>query len=244
VITAVPNLVQLAPPWAICQLTLPTEARVVASVVRAGGVMSREYHLHVAEKASRIVVREAEGWQLLPKACPDRHINADGSFCIGLRAGQSVRDDIAAREWWTKLQVFLLGQETAHDSRFWPEYAQLSHGEEAAQLQLAAEYAADELGTRDAYNEAVRADSGPIAKYLGLINPTTERLRNCRAACVCGRVDRQGRPIRRRDCLKAGLPCLAVLEFKRRQAVLHFWKVMRDSGLQCCKTMNACPLCS
>lgn len=204
--------------------------------------MSRTYHLELFEEASRVFVKEAFGCQLLPKACADRHINLDGTFCLGLRAGQTVTDDVSAAEWWSKLQVFLTYQETAQDSGYWPMYAQLSHGEEAAELQLEAEEAASELGLRDVYDDALRADHGLIAKFVELINPATKRLRNGRARCVCGRVDKRGRPLLRRDCWKLGKPCLPALEFRRREAVSGFWAVQRSAGVKCCGTMRDCPL--
>jgi hypothetical protein len=231
-----------APAWAHCESRSERKLIVTASVERAGAVMSRVYKLAVVEDEIRVAVKEAAGYHLLPSACAERHINRDGTFCIGLLAGKSIEDDGAAGEWWTQLQVFLLGQEVARDSGFWPEYAQLSHGEAAAQLQLQAEDTAHELNVLDEYNEAVRADSGPIFDLLKLVRPKFMRLRNGRAYCVCGRVNKGEWPLLRRDCWKAELPCLPVLEVRRRKAVADFWKAERAAGVRCCGTMKNCPL--
>jgi hypothetical protein len=74
-----------------------------------------------------------------------------------------VEDAKTASEWWGKLLVFLTCQETAHETRTWPDYAQLSHGDEAAEMQLEAEDAARELGLHKAYTDVLRGNEGPIA---------------------------------------------------------------------------------
>jgi len=178
--------------------------------------------------------------RLLPTFCPDRHINSNGTFCLGLRAGHLVENTRTASEWWGKLLVFLNYQETAHETRTWPDYAQLSHGEEAAEIQLDAEDLARDLGVHEEYADAVRGNENAIATLARRVDLKTMHLRNGRAACVCGRIDKRGRPFLRRQCWKAGVKCLPVLERRRLEAVSSFWATFGDTP--CCGTMDGCLL--
>lgn len=213
---------------------------MTVAVPRAGGALSRTYHLLLTARASQVSVREVAGARLLPASCPDRHINSDGAFCLGWRAEQLVDDTISALEWWSKLLVFLTCQETAHETRTWPEYAQMSHGDEGAKIQVEAEDLAREFGLSGDYELAMWRHEGPIAFTAKRVDLRTMRPRNGRAACVCGRTDNRGRPILRRQCWKSGLKCLPVLERRRQEAVKAFWATLRDTP--CCGTMDGCPL--
>jgi hypothetical protein len=172
----------------------------------------------------------------LPSSCPDRHINDDGSFCLGLRAGEGITAGTAAA-WWTKLRSFLLCQETAAESGLWPAGSQISHGE-AGDIELRAEGEASRLGLLQVYREAVEFDIGPIAAGVSKINKATGLLRNGRSACLCGRTDRRGNALLRRECHRLGCPI--VFEYQRRAAVDRFWLSMQ--GRPCCGTMRHCPL--
>lgn len=234
------SLLQTAPTWACCAPIDSSSAAIVASVPRAGGVSSRTYHLVLTAHGSHVAIREAPKSRLLPKCCPDRHINPDGAFCLGLRAGHLVESSNGASEWWDKLLVFISCQETAHETRTWPEYAQLSHGEEAAEIELEAEELARELGLHKEYGEAVRGHENAVSIMAQRVDPRTMHLSNGRAPCVCGRVDRRGRSLLRRQCSKAGLKCLPILERQRLEAVRSFWTSLGNTP--CCGTMDACPL--
>jgi hypothetical protein len=172
-----------------------------------------------------VFVFKREIGNTLPSCCPERHINPDGSFCIGLRAGEGITGETAPA-WWDKLHAFALCQETAAETGFWPSEAQLSHGE-AGEVELAAENAADQLGLRAVYREAVAFDTGLIASGLHKINAKTGMLRNGRNACVCGRTDRHGRILLRQDCHCSGLGCPIVFEHRRRVMVDEYWRTVR-----------------
>jgi hypothetical protein len=196
--------------------------------------------LVLAEQGPLVSLKEAAAARLLPRSCPDRHINPDGTFCLGLRAGHLIDDANRADEWWGKLLVFLTCQETAHETRSWPDYAQLSHGDDAAEIQIDAEELAWKLGLYDEYKETLRGNSGTIAALARRVDPNTMHLRNGRSACACGRSDKRGRRLLRRQCWKADLKCLPVLERRRQEAVKQFWATF--SGTPCCQTMDGCPL--
>ena len=238
-VTALDRLLQAAPAWSACSSNGQGQATIALAVPRAGGTISREYHLVVTANGSYVSVKEAPDAQHLPTSCPDRHINPDGTFCLGLRAGYLVEDDKTAGQWWDKLHVFLNCQETAAETRAWPDYAQLSHGEEAAELQLVAEDLAREFDLLEEYKVAMWDREGVIAFVAERVDLNTMRPRNGRAACVCGRPDKRGRPLLRRQCWKMGLKCLPILERQRQEAIKDFWTARGNAP--CCGTMDGCP---
>jgi hypothetical protein len=229
-------IAKCCPSWAEFRPIDSREAEVDVVATRSSGSFTRVFELRVMQLRNEIVVVERPVGSTLPACCPERHINSDGSFCVGLHAGEDITDETAPG-WWAKLHTFILCQETATETGFWPSEAQLSHGE-GGEVELAAERAADQLGLLSAYREAVAFDTGPIASGLAKINPKTGLLRNGRSACICGHSDRSGNILLRRECHQRGCPI--VLEHRRRVEVANFWRSMR--GQTCCRTMQHCPL--
>jgi hypothetical protein len=215
------------------------EAEVDLVAVRSSKAFTRVFQFRVIASGNEIAVSERPVGSALPACCPERHINADGSFCIGLRAGEGITEETAPA-WWKKLHAFALWQETAAETGFWPSEAQLSHGE-AGEMELAAENAADQLGLRAAYREAVAFDTGVVAVGVRRIHSKTGMLRNGRSTCICGRTDRRGRALLRRDCHRIGLGCPVIFEHRRRVLVDDFWRTLRGR-VACCGTMRECPL--
>jgi hypothetical protein len=230
-------LIEFAPDWAACSPVHINRVDVDAAALRASGRPTRLYRLEVAYDGREIVAKERAGNGLLPGCCPERHVNVDASFCLGLRAGEGIADEGTASGWWEKLKLFLVCQDTADETGRWPHYAQLSHGE-AGEMEARAELASRSIGLLPTYREAVERNSGPIASSLNRVVKPTGRLRNGRAACLCGRVGKRGRAVLRRDCRKLGCP--VELEFARRQATALFWESMK--GRACCGSMIECPL--
>ncbi len=235
-------LANTVPSWATITHTRRDAISFSAQVERAGGLKSRLYQLVARiDSASSISVTEQLKGVLLPRFCPERHINHDGSFCLGLRAGFRIATTDEASAWWDKLRLFLLCQEASLGPRKWPAWAQLSHGE-AGEIEVFAESVAARLDKLNEFQTAVRHDSGPLIAALSLLRPETRVLRNGRARCVCGRSDRRGRTKLRRQCRKVGEDCLVTLEYRRREAERAFWKSF--AGQPCCGTMDDCPLAS
>src|ERR1700744_408497 len=227
------------PTWADFRPIDAREAAVDLVAVRTSKTFTRLFQLRLLHLGNTITVSERKIGGTLPPVCPERHINPDGSFCTGLRAGEGITAETAPA-WWDKLHAFALCQETAAETGFWPSEAQLSHGE-AGEVELAAEIAADQLGLRAVYREAVAFDTGLIAAGLNKINAKTGTLRNGRSPCVCGRTDRRGRILLRRDCHRVGLGCPIALEHRRRVMVERYWRGLRGQ-ITCCGTMRECPL--
>lgn len=231
-------LAKCCPTWADFRRQDGREAHVDVVAVRASKTFTRLFELKVVHLADEIFVFERPVGGTLPACCPERHINPGGSFCIGLRAGEGITTENAP-VWWEKLYSFALCQETAQETGYWPREAQLSHGR-AGEAELAAESAVHQLGLASAYREAVAFDSGFIANGLKKIDASSGLLRNGRSACVCGRTDRRGRTLLRRDCHHRGHGCPIVLEHRRRILLAEYWSTLQ--GQKCCGTMNGCPL--
>lgn len=219
----------------------PESINLEAQLARSGGGLTSLYRLTVAAAGDySVTVKEGGPDRLLPAACPDRHINAGGTFCIGLRAGRNIQTASDAKVWWEQLGVFLLAQQTATETGFWPPDLQLSHGDEAADLQIQAEALAERLGKTEEYREAVAFNSGPFADLAGNFSRVTNRPFGGSKPCVCGRKDRTGRVKKRSECAAEDGACLVALEAKRRREVDRFWQ--RHVGVACCETMQTCPL--
>lgn len=217
------------------------EVRCTASPPRASGRPTRLYTLVIAVTTSGLIrVEEAPSHPLLPKFCPQRHMNPDGTFCLGLNAGIAIIDAIRAKAWWKKLGVFLTCQDTAFETGSWPPLIEISHGT-AGEIEIQAENIAEGLGLLKEFQLAVREDRGSIAEGVRRIRKSTGRLLNGRAACICGRTYRSGEVHLRRDCWKAGWPCLPIMEALRRREEEAFWRGLKGKQL-CCHTMDDCPL--
>jgi hypothetical protein len=215
------SIMRAAPDWAEVAFIHVNEINVDALAVRASGNLSRLYTLAVAFDGREVFARERVGAKLLPDFCPERHVNAGGTFCLGLNAGRGI-DGATAPAWWVKLKSFLLCQDTASETGVWPDYAQMSHGD-AGEIEAKAEQIAKSIGRLGDFHRAVRSDDGPIAACLDKVR-TTGKLRNGRSACLCGRK----------------LGCPIELEFARRRETKRFWDGAR--GQPCCRSMKNCPL--
>lgn len=227
------------PPWAAIEASGRRSIDFRAQVARASGKLSSPYHLRVQPRSrGGATVCEQQNAPQLPSFCPQRHINEDGSFCLGLNAGD-VDNDTAGTEWWQRLYVFLSGQEVAKSRREWPPRTQLSHGK-AGEIQVEAESVAASLGMLSALREAIEHGSGVIAYYSKRVREG--RLINGRAPCVCGRIGRRNRLQLRRECFAQRQPCLPVLEHQRQEAESKFWQDLKNRRAVCCNTMKTCPL--
>jgi hypothetical protein len=237
---AVNYLRQAAPNWVAIQSGAIDRLDVLATPIRAGGVFSRSYALLIEAAADTVVeVREDPTKALLPSWCPERHINPDGSFCLGLQAGVGIGDSDQAVGWWRKLELYLDCQEVAHKTGRWPAYAQLSHGS-AGEIEIEAERIAASLNSLSEYQQAVRYGTGPLADAMRLVK-RDGLVMGSRSVCLCGYVGKHGRPLTRGVCRGTHRDrCLLMVELKRRRAVDEYWNSFL--GSECCGSMKECPL--
>lgn len=187
---------------------------------------------------------------LLPAFCPDRHINSDGSFCMGWQAADplNVVDQASAGEWWARLLKFLSLQEIANQLRRWPSNHEWAHGDAAAH-QDRAERCARALGP--AFETALAAKRLQVIRQrrrsgfaqlmdgkrrLYSVWITCRRVATGRQACLCG----SGQPLRScEDHADRAAELVFAIEARDR-AEREFWK--RAAGRPCCSSLAVCPL--
>ncbi|MBD8548270.1 hypothetical protein IFT82_16205 [Sphingomonas sp. CFBP 8760] len=172
------------------------------------------------QASDRLIVAEAVPGSLLPRSCPERHVNSDGSFCLGLEPFGCTVDQVD--DFWAKLRSYLLCQQFADVRGLWPTGRWLSHGE-AAHHQLAAEAAAERAGLARRYREALEFGIGRLAGPL--------------PAGGCSR-----RPPERRSSRRLALEELVDAEIRRREAEVAFADLYLNWGPRCCRTMRVCPI--
>lgn len=216
------------------------------------------YRIRVEADDGTVTAKE-DSQDKLPLFCPERHINSDGSFCLGWSGHTSlaVNDVESAEKWWARVLRFLTSQQMAKRSGVWPLEGAWAHGAaaehqaraEAAAAQLGGDFLADltggkldtkwSKGTFGSHGRALRVQRNGSDIYSIWVKPY--QLINKRQACICGRGDIK-RHRRLRSCGEHAEAALALasslLEWKNAEE--HFWKSMRHH--QCCGTMKNCPL--
>jgi hypothetical protein len=236
VASAIELLELTAPSWVVVQKSTAHAIEIAAAPVRAGGIRSRSYLLLITSlDDASVSVSEAAPGTLLPAWCPERHMNGDRSFCLGLKAGLGLSDEKRAGQWWRKLEVFLDCQEVAHNTGKWPVHAQLSHGD-AGEIEVQAEAIASEQALLSEYQEAVRYDTGAIAEAIRLSNTKGEQS----SGCVCDGLGKERLEVGRFCKSPDRERCLLHWELKRRSENKSFWFWISDH--ECCGTMLSCPL--
>lgn len=246
---------RVASEFGVTSSSATSPAKVVISVPRAGGDR-HDFALELSATGSAVSVRE-EPPERLPVFCPDRHINEDGSFCLGWgsTAAPAVVDEESARAWWTAVVRFLQMQLTANELGIWANGANdWAHGG-AARHQALAEAAADRLGAR--FRDDLRA-----GKFSVIREPHVRgaRLELRREGTHIARVA-LGPPIRLKDSrvpcpcdLSAGITVGACHDhadhLARFTAELWHWREAEDQflrelekrGIACCGTLKNCKL--
>jgi hypothetical protein len=229
------------PPWFT---TISEGGHVIegTATIQVDGA-SRDFALNLRLEADRrgLTVREPAPGKVLPASCPERHVNHDGTFCVGYGAEFLVVDEDSARVWWGLLREFLKLQRVAARTRVWPPRQALSHGA-AGPHHLAALDAARALGLEEAYYRMLEGEDHWFASPQTM-SKDGRRLLNGRAPCPIRCVDRRGRPILRRSCCrKETVLALVASERARRKAEAEFWQEYREAGRRCCGKMRSCPL--
>lgn len=185
------------------------------------------YELRVQDRAAAgVAVSERVPGTRLPKACPDRHINGDSTFCLGFRDIQDEppSDEPEAKHWWALLHGFLLLQEDAALRGRWPERYSWRHGG-AARWQLELEKL--ECGSDPRLVAAVQDRSVQLAPGK------RQRIAGRRHPCPCGGGTRI------LDCHEKTLWTLLKLKDCMDRAEEEFWDAWRHP---CCETMKSCRL--
>ena len=200
------------------------------------------YDITIEEIHSKVYARETSVCTLLPKACYNRHIMAQGHFCLGLGYGSLVEDIDTAGLWWASLAEFLRIQGVATATGRWPRHIELDHGVAGRYHQLALAAAA-RLGCSEDYELALLGEASWITDAGVKLTKDRSRLLNLRSPCPRG-CKRRGRLVLRADCCDRGaMVALLGNERRRAMALEEFWEAVKaDPRSECCGTMRSCPL--
>lgn len=234
------------------------QVRLQVPIQHRDGYVER-YALLASANGSRVTVKEEVATHL-PPFCPERHINADGSFCLAWQESDrlEILDEETAITWWATLWKFLSEQRRAARLRRWPTSLGRAHGD-AARYQALAQSAAEALGLvragktvdtaglriqRCRGNHSRREDTLRLYRgdeYLYSVWLQQEKLTNQKRPCRCSSTG-QSRPRRFRRCgdHAAQAVVLAMSLHKWQVAEAEFWEALQ--GRTCCGTCDGCPL--
>lgn len=210
--TAIQLLHHTAPAEVTCTLTHPTALDVWVPIPQGGGTEAT-YNVRVRSWCKKVHVY-ARGQ--LPRACPERHINGNGSLCLGRNRTPPTSGDEAVI-WWKELKGYLVMQDLASLTQRWPSNKSWAHGEPAAQYQ-------QEFENRSALMPAAIVEASE-----GTITPPSPR-----SPCLCGSGKQFG------HCHSNDLEHLRALLRLQKSAERRFWGEWMDRP--CCGTMRNCPL--
>ena len=187
-------------------------------------------------------VREAKPGSSLPAVCPERHIQGDSTFCLGLDR-QSLFSGQDAIKFWNDLHSFLTLQRYAVKNRQWPRQNAYDHGS-AGVYQQQAESLAAQLGITEEYAAASAGERSWItSRRLRFVDDNGKPIdgrKPCPLGCRFPRRERY--PQTRRKCgHREEIAELIRLERNRRIALKEYWIERRKTG-QCCGTIDNCPL--
>lgn len=215
-----------------------------------------DFNIELTAKDAFVSVKELKP-NHLPAFCPERHINVDGTFCLGFKSVDNleVYDESSAREWWGRLLNFLKLQIRAARLRKWPGDA-WAHGN-AAKFQNNLKLLAQQLGqsfvsnlNQNKFRVERKIISGCNRAVLRLycessmvfaVWEVTKCVANTRQRCVCDLI-RGKRRMRMRSCGNHAEICanFVLNKWAMQEAEREFWN--NNVNKTCCGTMNGCHL--
>ena len=189
------------------------------------------------------VVEHAPGTKF-PAQCPERHIEGDGKFCLGI-AADDVGDEKDAARWWESLRHYLLCQTVAERSGVWPADYALDHGAAGEHHEKALELASA-LDIDEEYERAYANEPSWISDPKSRIVHRDGRPINGRTPCPLSCTWRKrGRTVTRlrAECKqREKVTSLVLAERERRKELDRYWQALQRRGVKCCGTMRDCPL--
>lgn len=234
------HILDAAPDWFQVSATAENEILGCARIEIDVAVGVIEVDLRVRNQSGVIAVQEQVPGTKYPSTCHERHLQSDEHFCIGMRAGENIVSRDHAVVWWGLLKHFLELQRVAERTKRWPPRQEMSHGS-AGPHQLAAIAAARQLGMEGAYMQMLEGEQAWFSSS-GLQFNERGKLKNGWLPCPVG-CRRQGKPVPRSQCCKAGAVATLLSEERLRQKkVGDFYALARACGEKCCGTMLLCPL--
>lgn len=210
-------------------------------VVLPGSIWQRRtLDVTITGRGSAAAITETSSLRL-PTWCPELHLYADRSFCLGYDK-LPVRTIDEARQWWADVEIHLRLLSTAVRTRVWPSHSSLDHGD-AGKFHRAARQLSRKLGLEDVYELAHAGESSWIADPDFIFVDRDGRPQDIRAPCPCGCRRRDGTAFERRRCPRQrDLAKLVLLDRARRLSLAEFWSNAREGGATCCGMLRDCPL--
>lgn len=190
-----------------------------------------------------VTAGETQPGAVFPARCPERHIQVDRTFCLGLAPVQP-SSPATAEQFWEQLRQYLFCQHVAELTGVWPPAHALSHGDAGEHHERALAIAA-ELGLTDEYDRARLDEPSWITDRTIRVVSASGTPLNGRAACPrgCRHTRRPYRPILRRNCKRRALVVELVLcERRRRHELTRYWEDAIADGERCCGRMKTCGL--
>lgn len=228
------------PPWFTISLRTTSKIEGLADIIPDGAAKGISLDLAISSGLTGVDVGEREP-KVLPKFCPERHINSDGTFCLGYPTPQVTTEDEAI-VWWGLLKDYIELQRVAGRTGKWPPKRWLSHGD-AGPFHTEALEAAKRLGVEDDYYRNLEGTPTWFTDRWLRLDRTKTRLVNGRSPCPKACKDRKGYPILRRNCRHTeDVVTLVRAEASRRAREVAFWTKLKSEGATCCGTMKNCPL--
>jgi hypothetical protein len=229
------------------------EAVVAVAVTSADGQVTT-FQILLSGIGSRVFAAEDPKFRFLPSFCPERHIVADGRFCMYWEGEMSfdVVDRETAHRWIDLLLDFLRSQRRAAYLRRWPTDETWAHGEGAAIAQRDAERLTLELKgdwpgwlfqrqliaerNADGIFGVFRAGSFLYSVWV----VPHRRARSGRPIFGLCEATSRGRRLSRKGRRARILYCLADSLYRWRTAEESFWAA--HAGMPCCGSMDTCRL--
>jgi hypothetical protein len=211
-----------APDWVVVEEVSPSSLIVSVNPRHPSGRPGRTYRLKIEARFQLKVWEVPQSNELghLPAYCPERHVNGDGSFCLGLTTFAPSAEKLD--DFWETVRAYLLCQDFAAKHGRWPSGRWMSHGSSAIH-QMEAERAAAAAGISKQYYKALEFGEGWLA---GPLTPSIGARTRTRPSSA------------RRIALEA----LVDAERARRTAEANFTRCSFEWGYRCCETMQNCPL--
>ena len=233
---------QTKPDWFLADAKDGSPITGEATVLAPGAAQDWRIRLTIAVREEGVSVSPEVAVGELPKFCPQRHINEDGSFCTGYRAGHEIANHDRAVVWWGLLHKYLELQRAAGRTRRWPARQALAHGVAGAH-QILAQAAAGRLGVLGQYMDMLDGHEFWLSSRRIQLNKNSDGLVNGRAACPVGCKRKKNSPrLRRECCRKTDLVAVVAHERLRRLEERNYWSDLRKRRVECCGTMKNCPL--
>lgn len=210
---------------------------------------SQVIRLEVHSKNDKLQVKAAE--HRFPNFCPNRHINFDGFFCLGLSTDI---ESLSITQWLARVKDFLAAQIECEISKEW-KAKQWAHGDGAIYQRKVEEFyqqfITHPLGIKlcDLDVKEIKFKNKVLYHlYLKgnlILIGDENKVLNKRYTCVCN-------PFGLKNHLSIGkcsnkcaqiIYKVAINDFFRLRAENEFWQFWIKSGkVKCCNTMKDCEL--